>query len=152
MSCISGSTSERSIGFATQEGEELMTQFRSPWRFALLLAAATAFAMPVTSLPVQASVYDANILGTLKLKGSQRAQAQRIISQSRSQRSRVFKRYGINPNARPDIGKLQRASSELLAIGARERAALSRILNPTQLRAYDTLMSQVRSRVIRAAS
>jgi hypothetical protein len=129
-----------------------MTQFRSPWRFVLLLAAATAFAMPVTSLPVQASVYDANIVSALKLKGSQHAQAQRIISQSRSQRSRVFKRYGINPNARPDISKLQRASSELLAIGARERAALSRVLNPTQLRAYDTLMSQVRARVIRAAS
>jgi hypothetical protein len=129
-----------------------MTQFRSPWRFVLLLAAATAFAMPVTSLPVQASVYDANIVSALKLKGSQRAQAQRIISQSRNQRSRVFKRYGINPNARPDISKLQRASSELLAIGARERAALSRVLNPTQLRAYDTLMSQVRARVIRAAS
>ena len=70
----------------------------------------------------------------------------------RSQRSRVFSRYGINPNARPNISKLQRASSELLAIGARERAALSRVLNPTQLRAYDTLMSQVRARVIRAAS
>ena len=129
-----------------------MTQSRSPWRFVLLLAAATAFVLPVTSVPVQASVYDANIVGTLKLKGSQRAQAQKIHAQSRSQRSRVFKRYGINPNARPDIGKLQRASSELLAIGARERAALSRILDPTQMRAYDTLMSQVRARVIRAAS
>ena len=78
-----------------------MTQFRSPWRFVLLLAAATAFAMPVTSLPVQASVYDANIVSALKLKGSQRAQAQRIISQSRSQRSRVFKRYSINPMPAP---------------------------------------------------
>ena len=129
-----------------------MTQFRSPWRFVLLLAAATAIAMPVTSLPVQASVYDANIVAALKLKGSQRAQAQRIIAQSRGQRSRVFKRYGINPNARPNIGKLQRASSELLAIGARERAQLAQILDPTQMRAYDTLMSQIRARVIRAAS
>jgi hypothetical protein len=128
-----------------------MTQSRSPWRFVLLLAAATAFAMPMTSLPVQASVYDANIVSALKLKGSQRAKVQRIVAQSRSQRSRVFRRYGINPNARPDIGKLQRASSELIAIGNRERAALSRVLDPTQLRAYDTLMSQVRARVIRAA-
>jgi hypothetical protein len=129
-----------------------MTQPRSPWRFALLLAAATAFAMPVASLPAKASVYDVNIVSSLQLTGAQRAKAQRIITQTRSQRSKVFRHYGINPNARPDIGKLQRASSQLLAIGARERALLSRVLSPTQLRAYDELMSQLRSRVIRAAS
>jgi hypothetical protein len=129
-----------------------MTQPRSPWRFALLLAAATAVAMPVASLPAKASVYDVNIISALQLTGAQRAKAQRIITEMRSQRSKVFRRYGINPNDRPNIGKLQRASSELIAIGARERAALSRVLNPTQLRAYDGLMSQIRARVIRAAS
>jgi hypothetical protein len=129
-----------------------MTQSRSPGRFAVLLAAVTACAMPVASLPAKASVYDVNIVTALRLTGPQRAKAQAIISEMRSQRGRVFRRYGINPNARPNIGKLQRASSELLAIGARERAALSRVLTANQLRAYDGLMSQVRARVIRAAS
>ncbi len=129
-----------------------MTQSRSPWRFALLLAAATALAVPVASLPAKASVFDVNIVHALQLKGPQRAKAQRIITQMRSQRSKVFRRYGINPNARPEMGKLQRASSELIALGARERAALSRVLTAEQLRAYDGLMSQLRARVIRAAS
>ena|SRR5262245_36927645 len=129
-----------------------MTQSRSPWRFALLLAVATVFTTSAVSLPARASVYDVNIIGSLQLKGPQRAKVQAILAETRSQRSKVFRRYGINPDARPDIGKLQRASSELLAIGARERAALSRILDPTQLRAYDGLMSQVRARVIKAAS
>ena len=129
-----------------------MTQSRSPWRFAFLLAAATALAVPVASLPAKASVFDVNIVHALQLKGPQRAKAQAIITQMRSQRSKVFRRYGINPDARPDMGKLQRASSELIALGARERAALSRVLTPEQLRAYDGLMSQLRARVIRAAS
>jgi hypothetical protein len=129
-----------------------MTQSRSPWRFALLLAAVAACAMPVASLPAKASVFDVNIVHALQLKGPQRAKAQAIITQMRSQRSKVFRRYGINPNARPDMGKLQRASSELIALGARERAALSRVLTPEQLRAYDGLMSQLRARVIRSAS
>ena len=128
-----------------------MTKHRSRLRLSLILAAALAIAIPVASVPVSASVYDANVIAALKLTGSQRSQAQKIVSQSRAQRNRVFKKYGINPNARPNISKLQRASSELLAIQARERAALSRFLNPTQMRGYDGVQSQIRSRVMRAA-
>jgi hypothetical protein len=43
---------------------------------------------------------------------------------------------------------LMRASSELKANSARERAAAKRILTPQQLRLYDAVVKQTRRRVM----
>jgi hypothetical protein len=108
-------------------------------------------AAPSGATPVSASVYDSDVVGRLQLTGKQRAQVQRIIARSRSQRALLFRRNGINPNAKPEIFKLQRISSQLHAIQAKQRAALSSILTPEQLRQYDAVVSETRSRVMRAA-
>ena len=120
----------------------------------LLVSAFLAVATIVplsTTLPALASIYDSNVVERLDLTGKQRSQVQKIIARSRSQRALLFRRNGINPNAKPEIFKLQRISSELHAILARQRAALSSILSPEQLKQYDAVIAETRSRVMRAA-
>src|SRR5262245_31890788 len=125
------------------------------WSVAKLLASAfltfATVATPSTTIPAWASVYDSDVVGRLKLTGKQRSQVQKVIARSRSQRALLFKRNGINPNAKPQILKLQRISSELHFIQAQQRAALSSILTPEQLRQYDAVIAETRSRVMRAA-
>jgi hypothetical protein len=120
----------------------------------LLVGSFLAFAIiasPSIIIPASASIYDSDVVGRLKLTGKQRSQVQKIITRSRSRRALLFRRNGIDPNAKPEIFKLQRISSELRAILAQQRAALASILTSDQLRQYDAVIAETRSRVIRAA-
>jgi hypothetical protein len=95
-----------------------------------------------------ASIYDMDIVGRLQLGGTQAREMQKILSTSRARRNRIFKKHGIDPNAKPKMSLLQRASSELLANAARERAAAREILTAKQLRHYDALIREIRQRVM----
>lgn len=120
----------------------------------LLVSAFLAFATiasPSTTIPALASIYDSDVVGRLELTGKQRSQVQKIIARSRSRRALLFRKNGIDPNAKPEIFKLQRISSELRAILAQQRVALSSILSPEQLQQYDAVIAETRSRVMRAA-
>ena len=97
---------------------------------------------------VQASVYDSNVLQQLQLQGAQKTAMERAIRESRARRSQIFKKHGIDPNAKPNMWHLMRASSELKANSARERAAAKKLLTPEQLRLYDTVIKQTRRRII----
>ncbi|MFO1090557.1 MAG: hypothetical protein U1E46_13370 [Hyphomicrobiales bacterium] len=119
---------------------------------ALALAGALSMAGPgpFVPQPAMASIYDAN-LGKIQMTAAQKSKVNSIIAKSNREREAIFKKYGINEHAKPNISKLQRASGELTALGNRERAALAKVLNPTQLRQYDQAISQVRRNVVRAA-
>jgi hypothetical protein len=99
-------------------------------------------------LDAQASIYDSNVLQQLQLQGSQKAAMENVIRESRARRSRIFKKHGIDPNAKPNMWHLMRASSELKSNSARERAAAKKLLTPEQLRLYDTVLKQTRRRII----
>ena len=96
----------------------------------------------------KASMYDANMIERLQLTGTQKQEMQKVIAVSRAERDRIFKQYGIDPNARPQKSLLQRASSELMANAAHERAAAKKILTRKQMYQYDTIVAEVRSRII----
>jgi hypothetical protein len=96
----------------------------------------------------KASMYDANIIERLDLAGTQKQEMQKVIAASRANRDRIFRKYGIDPNARPQKSLLQRASSELMANAARERAAAKKILTRKQMYQYDSIIAEVRSRII----
>jgi hypothetical protein len=98
--------------------------------------------------PANASMYDANVIERLQLTGTQKQQMQQVIAVSRAERDRIFKKYGIDPNARPQKSLLQRASSELIANAARERAAAKKILTRKQMYRYDTIIAEIRSHII----
>src|SRR5262245_65849438 len=97
------------------------------WSVGKLLASAfltfATVATPSTTIPAWASVYNSDVVGRLKLTGKQRSQVQKVIARSRSQRALLFKRNGINPNAKPQILKRQWNSYESRAIQAHQRSA-----------------------------
>src|SRR5215208_2494483 len=98
--------------------------------------------------PARASMYDANMIERLQLTGTQKQEMQKVIAVSRAKRNSIFNKYGIDPNARPQQSLLQRASSELMTNAAHERAAAKKILTRKQMYQYDTIVAEVRSRII----
>ena len=115
------------------------------------MLAFVVIAAPASTIPASASVFNSDVVGRLKLVGKQRAQVQKIIARSRSQRALLFRKNGIDPKTKPQVFKLQRISSQLHAIQREQRAALSLVLSAEQLRQYDAVIAETRSRVMRAA-
>jgi hypothetical protein len=97
---------------------------------------------------VKASIYDSNVVQHLQLTGVQKTQMEKVVRESRARRNHIFKNHGIDPNAKPKMWLLLRASSELKANVARERAAAKKILTPKQLRIYDAVIKQTRRRIM----
>jgi hypothetical protein len=119
-------------------------------RFVALLFAVVYFTVSASSDSARASIYDSNVVHHLQLSDTQKHQMQKVIAESRSRRARIFKEHGIDPNAKPDMWLLMRASSALRANAARERAAAKKILNSEQLRLYDAVVRQTRQRIMAA--
>lgn len=119
-------------------------------KFVALLFTVFAIALSAPADLAAASIYDSNVIQELQLKGDQRREMQKLIAQSRSRRNAIFREYGIDPNGKPNMEKLQRAASKLQANAARERAAAKKILNAEQIRAYDKIMMETRARIMKA--
>jgi hypothetical protein len=117
-------------------------------RFVALLFTVLCFGFSMPTGPANASIYDSNVLQHLQLSGAQKQEMQKVVAESRTRRNRIFRKHGIDPNAKPEMSLLQRASSELMANAARERDAAKRILNSKQLRIYDAVIQETRQRVM----
>ena len=96
------------------------------------------------------NIYDARILQRMKFTADQRAKVKRIIRQSDKEIAVVFRKYRINPNAKPVFEKLQRASSELQAIESKEKRQMKKILSADQYKTYLGLLQATAARVIKA--
>ena len=96
------------------------------------------------------NIYDARILQRMKFTADQRVKVKRIIRQSDKEIVVVFRKYGINPNAKPKFEKLQRASSELQAIESKEKRQMKKILSADQYKTYLGLLQATAARVIKA--
>jgi len=95
-------------------------------------------------------IYDARVLQRTKFTGDQRTKVRRIIRQSDKEIAVVFRKHGINPNAKPEFEKLQRASSELQAIESKEKRQMKKVLSADQYKAYLGLLQATAARVIKA--
>ena len=85
-----------------------------------LLLGAMLFTQVNASLA--ANIYDSQILERMSFNGSQHAKVSAILQKSDREMAAIFRKYGINPNAKPDFDKLQSASGELQAIGSRGKS------------------------------
>jgi hypothetical protein len=117
-------------------------------RFIALLLTLLCFGISMQTELARASIYDSNVIQHLQLTGAQKQAMQKVVAESRVRRNRIFKKHGIDPNAKPQMSLLQRASSELLANASRERAAAQKILDAKQLQLYDALIRETRQRVM----
>jgi len=114
----------------------------------LLLALVVLTLTPASSWA--ASIYDAQILQRMKFSADQRGKVRAIIRQSDKEIAVVFRKHGINPNAKPEFDKLQKAASELQAIEAKEKRAMKKILSADQYKTYLQLLQATAARVIKA--
>lgn len=97
-----------------------------------------------------ANIYDAQVLERMKFSSDQRSKVRAIIRQSDKEMAVVFRKHGINPNAKPEFDKLQKAASELQAIEAREKRAMKKVLSADQYKTYLGLLEATAARVIKA--
>lgn len=125
-----------------------------------LLKFARQIALPVmlavglvtASGPVSAaSIYDSGYTQKIKMTASQRTKVRRINRAATAQVNRIFRKYGIQRRAQPEMSKLMAASGELQSAARAERNALAKVLTPTQLQQYDRIMRDVENRIVRAA-
>ena len=118
-----------------------------------LLTASLLLMLPIMVITANAnSIYDAKIEERLKLDPGQMPKVEAIVKQSQAERDVVFRKYGIDPNAKPDLDLLTKASDELKAIGNQERKQLKEVLSKAQLKQYDKIINQTSARVGKAAN
>lgn len=118
-------------------------------RSTVLLLTLVGLTLIPTSV-LAASIYDAQILQRMKFSGDQRLKVSAIIQQSDKEIAVVFRKHRINPNAKPEFDKLQKAASELQAIEAKEKRAMKKILSDDQYATYLQLLQATAARVIKA--
>jgi hypothetical protein len=97
------------------------------------------------------SIYESNIEQKLDLEDPQKPKVAAIVKQTQQEMNEVFRKYGIDPNAKPDLDRLTNASEELKAINDRERKKLKQILSKSQLKRYDHIIAETGVRVQKAA-
>ena len=143
----------------SQEGAGLFLSFAHSFRFvgvakgrACLLAASVALAAVLvhTEASLASTIYDSNILQRMTFTPEQRGQVRDILEKSDREMAVIFRKYGINPHAKPDFDKLQSASGELQAMETREKRAMKKILTTKQYKTYLKLLQNTAARVIKA--
>ncbi|MGI9413116.1 MAG: hypothetical protein ACR2PM_05580 [Hyphomicrobiales bacterium] len=103
------------------------------------------------TVPAGATIYDADMMGRIKMSAAQRPKVLRILKRSGRDLQRTLRKNGINPNdPHPKALKLFKASGQLSAIGRRTRSQLSKVLNAQQLKQYDKITKEVEGRIRRA--
>ena len=111
---------------------------------AALGVAGLSFAVPASAQ----TIYDSNVAAKLDdVSPQQRAAVKDITQQSRSEMMAIFKQYNIDPNAKPNFDKLMQASGPLQAVARKERQAVAKVLEPAQLKQYDKIVGETRTRV-----
>jgi hypothetical protein len=114
---------------------------------ALTVAGTVWLSIPNAAL---SNIYDTKILQRMKFNPDQRAKVRNIIAKSDREMTAIFRKYGINPNAKPVFEKLRRAGSELQAVEAREKRSMKKILSAGQYKTYLNLLERTAAQVIKA--
>ena len=120
-----------------------------PTRLMHVLVAASLF-VTAPSVVLAGTIYDSKIMERIKFSSAQRPQARAVIRESDREMKTVFRKYGIDPNARPVFEKLRAASGELQAIRSRQKRAMKKIMTPEQYKTYLDILEQTAARVVKA--
>ncbi len=97
------------------------------------------------------NVYDSHIMQRMKFTPQQSARVRAELRISDRQTRAIFRKYHINPYAKPDLDKLQEASDELQAVSDREKQHMRSILTMAQYDTYLKIKKETEKRIIRAA-
>ena len=118
-------------------------------RTALVVAVGAVLAMGADTSGAQ-TIYDSQVLTRMEFAPSQRQKVERVIEESGKTMSAIFKKYGIDPKAKPDFDKLREARHELQDLEATEKRKMKAIMTRHQFKYYMGLIQQTAANVIRA--
>ena len=97
------------------------------------------------------NVYDSRVMQRMTFSSTQRGKVRAVLKQSDREMAVIFRKYGINPNAKPVFEKLRKASSELKAVESREKRKMKKIMSAEQYKYYLALLQETAARVIKAS-
>jgi hypothetical protein len=97
-----------------------------------------------------ANIYDSQVMERMTFTSGQRSKVRAVLQQSEREIGAIFRKYSIDPNAKPNFDKLKAASTELQAVEAREKRKMKEILTAEQYKAYFKLLQETAARVIKA--
>jgi len=97
------------------------------------------------------NVYDSRVMQRMKFSSNQRGKVRAVLKQSDREMAVIFRKYGINPNAKPVFEKLRQAGSELKAVESREKRKMKKIMSAEQYKFYLALLQDTAARVIKAS-
>ena len=113
-----------------------------------LIAGTVLAVMPGQALA--GNIYDSQVLQRIKFAPALRRKVRAVLRQSDREMAAIFRKYGINPNAKPVFSKLRTASSELQNLESREKRKMKKIMSAEQYKAYLELLQETAARVIKA--
>lgn len=118
--------------------------------FALAALIASMALFAAVNAASASNIYDARILQRMTFTSSQRPKVSAILRKSERETAAIFRKYGIDPNAKPDFDKLQSASGELQAMESEEKRAMKQVLTKQQYKTYIRLLQETSARIIKA--
>ena len=96
------------------------------------------------------TIYDSQVLERMEFTPSQRVEVEKVIEESGEVMARIFEKYGIDPEAKPNFDKLREARHELQDLEASEKRKMKAIMTRKQFKYYLGLIQQTAANVIRA--
>lgn len=128
----------------------MRTHLQSVRRRAALITAVGTVCVLGASASCAQTIYDSQVLTRMEFTPSQRVKVERVIEESGKTISEIFKKYGIDPEAKPDFDKLREARHELQDLEALEKRKMKAIMTRDQFKFYMGLIQQTAANVIRA--
>ncbi len=125
-------------------------QLQSGRRAVLIILSVSTFWALGASTSLAQTIYDAQVLTRMEFSPSQRVEVERVIEQSDKIMTEIFKKYDIDPEAKPDFDKLAAARHELQDLEAMEKREMKAIMTREQFKYYMGLIQTTAANVIRA--
>jgi hypothetical protein len=118
----------------------------------LLLSGLLAVQMvsPVQAAGTEGTVYDPQLLVRMKFSDKQLPDIKSILDKSEAAIVKVFAKFNIDPQAKPDFDQLRAASTELQAIESWEKKQMKQILSKSQYADYLEIQQGTTAAVIKA--
>ncbi len=128
----------------------MRSPFKNLRRLAFVMTSVAGMSALNAGIASAQTIYDSQVLTRMEFTPSQRVEVEKVIEESGEIMARIFEKYGIDPEAKPNFDKLREARHELQDLEASEKRKMKAIMTRKQFKYYIGLIQQTAANVIRA--
>ncbi len=128
----------------------MRSPFKNLRRLAFVMTSVAGMSALNAGIASAQTIYDSQVLTRMEFTPSQRVEVEKVIEESGEIMARIFEKYGIDPEAKPNFDKLREARHELQELEASEKRKMKAIMTRKQFKYYLGLIQQTSANVIRA--